>query len=153
MIKNVSQLEITEVVLVHCNIVNRDYQHDLTVSYTFVPNKVFCPLFHILPNDLIFSKTFNSEFSYIGVRFNDQNSKVIEIDDKIDIVLTINESVTYKKWFVIQLNLEIELLLFAKNMRKNISKNRNDKCRKNLLDHAKHSTKYKFRTVSKRTIH
>ena len=97
MIKNVSQLEITEVVLVYCNIVNRDYQHDLTVSYTFVPNKVFCPLFHILPNDLIFSKTFNSEFSYIGVRFNDQNSKVIEIDDKIDIVLTINESVTYKK--------------------------------------------------------
>ena len=153
MIKNVSRLEITEVVLVHCNIVNRDYQHDLTVLYTFFANNFFCPLFHILPKDLIFSKTFNSEFSYVVVRFNDQNSKVIEVDDKIDIVLTINESVIYKKWFVIQLNLEMELLLFAKTMRKNISKGRNGKCRKNLLDHGKHSTKYKFRTVSKRTIH
>ena len=26
--KNVAHLEITEVVLVHCNMVNNDYQHD-----------------------------------------------------------------------------------------------------------------------------
>ena len=32
-------LEITEVVLVHCNIVNNDYQHDSIVLYTIVPNK------------------------------------------------------------------------------------------------------------------
>ena len=36
--ENVPHLEITEVVLIHCNIVNYDYQHDLKVSYTFVPN-------------------------------------------------------------------------------------------------------------------
>ena len=35
----VPYLEITEVVLVHCNIVNSDYQQDLRVLYTFVPNK------------------------------------------------------------------------------------------------------------------
>ena len=29
--ENVSHLEITEVVLVHCNIVNKDYQHNLRV--------------------------------------------------------------------------------------------------------------------------
>ena len=34
-------LEITEVVLVHCNIVNHDYQHDSRVLSTFVPNKSF----------------------------------------------------------------------------------------------------------------
>ena len=34
--KNVSHLEITEVVLVHCNIVNNDYQQNLRVLYTFV---------------------------------------------------------------------------------------------------------------------
>ena len=34
-------VEITEAVLVHCNIVINDYQQDLTVLYTFVPNKSF----------------------------------------------------------------------------------------------------------------
>ena len=38
--KNVIHLEITEVVLVHCNIVNYvDYEDDSRVQYTFVPNK------------------------------------------------------------------------------------------------------------------
>ena len=42
--ENVPHLEITEVVLVHCNIVNDDYQVDSTVLNTFVPNKSFCQL-------------------------------------------------------------------------------------------------------------
>ena len=33
--QNVSHLEITEVVIVHCNIVNNDYQQDSRVWYTF----------------------------------------------------------------------------------------------------------------------
>ena len=37
--QNVLHLEITEVVLVHSNIVNSDYQQDSRVLYTFVPNK------------------------------------------------------------------------------------------------------------------
>ena len=36
--ENVSHLEITEVVLVHCNMVNNDYQHDSPVLYSFVPS-------------------------------------------------------------------------------------------------------------------
>ena len=36
--ENVPHLEITEVVLVHCNIVNNYYQQDSRVLYTFVPN-------------------------------------------------------------------------------------------------------------------
>ena len=39
--EKVPHLETTEVVLVHCNIVNNDYQHDSRVLYTFVPNKLF----------------------------------------------------------------------------------------------------------------
>ena len=39
--ENVPHLQITEVVLVHCNIVNNDYQQDSKVLYTFVPNKPF----------------------------------------------------------------------------------------------------------------
>ena len=39
--KNVPYLEITEVVLVHCNIVNNHYQQDSRVLYTFAANKSF----------------------------------------------------------------------------------------------------------------
>ena len=36
---NVPKLEIVEVILVHCNLVNNDYQHTSKVLFTFVPNK------------------------------------------------------------------------------------------------------------------
>ena len=39
--ENILNLEITEVVLVHCNIVNNNYQQNSRVLYTFVPNKSF----------------------------------------------------------------------------------------------------------------
>ena len=39
--QNVPYLEITEVVLVHCNIVNNHYQQDSRVLYTFAANKSF----------------------------------------------------------------------------------------------------------------
>ena len=45
----------------------------------------------------MFLKTSNLEFSYIEVRFTYQNSKPLEIEDKINIALVINESVKYKK--------------------------------------------------------
>ena len=35
--ENEPHLEITEVVLIHCNIVNNDYQQDSRVLYTYVP--------------------------------------------------------------------------------------------------------------------
>ena len=37
--ENMAHLKITEVELVHCNILNNDYQQDSRVLYTFVPNK------------------------------------------------------------------------------------------------------------------
>ena len=60
--ENVPRLEITEVVLKHCNIVNNDYQQDSRVLYTFVPNRSFDDLLDISPKNIIFLKTFNSEF-------------------------------------------------------------------------------------------
>ena len=43
--ENVPHLEITGVVLVHCNIVSNDYRQDSRVLYTFVPNNLFGSLF------------------------------------------------------------------------------------------------------------
>ena len=40
-------LEITEVVLVHCNIVNNDYQQYSRVLYIFTPNNSFSQLLDI----------------------------------------------------------------------------------------------------------
>ena len=37
--ENMPHLEITEIALVHCNIVNNDYQQDSRVLYTFAPNE------------------------------------------------------------------------------------------------------------------
>ena len=55
--ENEPHLEITEVVLVHCNVVNNDYQHDSRVLYTFVPNKLFSNLLEISPANHIFLKS------------------------------------------------------------------------------------------------
>ena len=45
--ENVPHLEIVELVLVHCNLVNNDYQQDSRILFTFVPNKTFGSLLEI----------------------------------------------------------------------------------------------------------
>ena len=47
--KNVPHLEITEVALVHYNIVNNNFQQDSRVLYTFVRNELFGILLKISP--------------------------------------------------------------------------------------------------------
>ena len=87
--ENVPHLEITEAVLVHCNIVNNDYQQDSRVLYMFVPNKPFGSLLEISPTYHIFLKTFNSEYDKIIVWFTDQNSQPLEIEDRINLTIVI----------------------------------------------------------------
>ena len=88
--KNVPHLLIKSVALVHCNVVNNDHQRDSRVWYTFVPNKSLGQLLDILPKNFKFLKIFNSEFSYIGVWFGDQNSKPLDREYKTNITLVIN---------------------------------------------------------------
>ena len=87
--ENVPHLEITEVVSVHCNIVNNDYQQVSRVFYTFVPNKAFVSLLEISPTNHIFLKTFNSEYDEIIVWLTDQNSKPLQIEDRINLTMVI----------------------------------------------------------------
>ena len=87
--ENVPHLEITEVVLVHCNMVNNDYQPDSRVLYTFVQNKSFGSLLDISPSNHIFLKTFNSEYNEIIVWFSNQNSNPLEIEDRINLTMVI----------------------------------------------------------------
>ena len=80
--KNMPHLEITEAVLIHCNIFSNDYQQDSRVLYKFIPNKSFDQLLDISPKSFIFLKTFNSEFWHIEVWFTDQSSKPLEREGK-----------------------------------------------------------------------
>ena len=87
--ENVPHLEITEVVLAHCNIVNNDYQQDSRELYTFIPNKSFGSLLDIFPSNHVFLKTFNSEYDEIIVWFTDQNNQPLEIENRINLTMVI----------------------------------------------------------------
>ena len=82
--ENVPHLEIVELVLIHCNIVD-NYQQNSRILYPFVPNKPF----GISPSNHIFLKTFNSEFQEIKIWFTDENNRPLEIEDKINLTLIV----------------------------------------------------------------
>ena len=83
--ENVLHLEVVELVLVHCNLVNNDYQQDSGILFTFVRNKTFGSLLEISPTNHVFLKTFNSEFQEVKIWFTDQTSKPLELEDKINV--------------------------------------------------------------------
>ena len=60
--RNVPKLESVEVLLVHCNVVNKNYQQALKLLFTFVPDKQFGQLITIAPHLLTMLKTTNAEF-------------------------------------------------------------------------------------------
>ena len=80
--ENFPHLEIVELVLIHCNIVNNNYQQNSRILYTFLPNKPFGSLLEISPSSHIFLQTFNLEFQEIKVWFPDHNNNPLEVEDK-----------------------------------------------------------------------
>ena len=88
----VPRLETVEVVLVHCNLVNNNYQQASKVLLTFVPNKQFGQLITITPHSPTMLKTTNAEFSSIKIWFTDQKNRPLEIEDNVNITLIIGIS-------------------------------------------------------------
>ena len=85
--KNVPKLESVEVVLVHCNLVNNNYQQASKVLFTFIPYKKFCQWISIAPHSLTMLNTRKAEFSFVEVWFTDKNSKQLEIEDNVYMTL------------------------------------------------------------------
>ena len=83
-------LEINEIVLIHCNVVNNSYQQNSRVVYAFVSDKSFGQILDISSENFILLKTFDSEFLFIEIWFTDQNSNLLEIEDKINVTLVSN---------------------------------------------------------------
>ena len=83
----VPKVETVEVVLVHCNLVNNNYQQVSKVLFTFVLNKQFGQLITITPHSPTMLKTTNAEFSFIEIWFTDKNNRPLEIEDNVNITL------------------------------------------------------------------
>ena len=65
--EDVPKLEYAEVVLVHCNLAKKNYQHASKLLLTFVPSKLFGQLINISPHLLAMIYTANTEISSIKV--------------------------------------------------------------------------------------
>ena len=87
--ENVQKLKCVEVVLVHCNLINNNYQQASKVLFTFAPNKQLWQLINIAPHSLTMLSITNTEFSFIEVWFTDQNSEPLEIKDNVNLTLII----------------------------------------------------------------
>ena len=81
--------DVPKAVLVHCNLVNNNYQQASQVLFTFVPNKQFGQLINISSHSLTMLGTANTEFSFIEVWFTDRNSEPLEIEDNVNLALII----------------------------------------------------------------
>ena len=82
--------------LVHCNIVNNDYQQDARVPNACLRNNPFGTLLEISPTNFIPLKTINSEFLYIEVWFTNQNSQPLAIEDNTNLNCLIKRYSYYK---------------------------------------------------------
>ena len=89
--RKVPSLEVVKVVLVHCNLVDNQYQQKSKVLYTFMPNKSYAYLLNVEPSNLVFLKSYKTEFDEIIISFKDQNSRPLEIEDKVYLTLLINK--------------------------------------------------------------
>ena len=66
------------------------YQQKSDVLYFFTPNKSYANLLNVEPSNLVFLKTYNSEFDDIIITSTDQNGRPLEIEDNLNLTLLIN---------------------------------------------------------------
>ena len=86
--EDVPHFQIKWIVLVHCNIVNNDYQKDSRVLASRVKSP-FGSLLETSPTNVIPLKTFNSEFQATEVWFTDQKGQPLEIKERVNLTLVI----------------------------------------------------------------
>ena len=82
--KNVPSLEVVEVVVVQCNLVDNQYQQKLKVLYTFMPNKFYAYLVNIEPSNLVFLKTYKTDSDEIITKFMDNIGRPLEIENEVN---------------------------------------------------------------------
>ena len=89
--EKVPNLEVVEVVLVQCKLVDNQYQQKSEILYTFIPNKFCAYLLYVEPSNLVSLKTYYTAFDEIIITSTDQNGRPLEIEDNVDLGLLINK--------------------------------------------------------------
>ena len=115
--ENILVLKVAEVVLGQCNLVDNQYQQKSEVLYSFTPNKSYAYLLNVEPSNLVFLKTYNTEFDEIIRTFTDQNGR------------SLDQPVKYKQ------EAYEKLIEMSRN---------NDYTTENLLDYLYHEKYYKL---------
>ena len=82
---------VAEVILIRYNLVDNQYQQQSDVLYTFTPNKSYAKLLNLEPSNLVFLKTYNTEFDEIIITLTDQNVRPLEMEDKVNLTSLINK--------------------------------------------------------------
>ena len=66
---------------------NNQYEQKSDVLYTFTGNKSYAYLLNDEPSNLVFLKTYNTEFYEIIITFTDQIGRPLEIEVKVNLKL------------------------------------------------------------------
>ena len=92
--ENVASIEVVQVVLVQCNLVDNQYQKKSEVLYMFTPNNSNNYLLNVEPSNLTFLKTYKTEFVDVDLSIcwslTDPNGRLLEIKHKVNLTLLIN---------------------------------------------------------------
>ena len=56
-----------------------------------MPTRSYAYLLNVEPSNIVFFKTYNTEFYEIIITFMDQNDKLLEIENKVNLTLLINK--------------------------------------------------------------
>ena len=75
--ENVPSIEVIKVFLVQGNLADNQYQQKSEVFFG--------------PTNLVFLKTYNTEFDEIILTFTNQNGRPLEIEDKVNLTLPLNK--------------------------------------------------------------
>ena len=97
--ENTPRFAVVEVVLVQCNLVDNQYPQKPEVLYTFASYKFYAYLLNVEPSNLVFLKTYDTDFDEIIITFTDQNSRPLEIEDKVNLTLLLikrNDLIFYR---------------------------------------------------------
>ena len=89
--ENVPSLEVVEVILVQCNLVDNQYQQKSEVLDTFTLNECYTYLSNVETITLVLWKTYKTEFVDITVTSTDQNIRWLEVEHKVDLTFLINK--------------------------------------------------------------
>ena len=72
--------------------IRNKYQQKSKALYTFTPNKYQAHVFNVEPSNLVFLKTYNTGgFDYIIITFTGENDRLLEKEDKVNLVLLVNK--------------------------------------------------------------